>query len=463
MNVLKRRTGRSTLMLLTASVLMSASTVAVWANDADTTVALTTPDDGAQTLRTAPPSNVADGAAHAVSTTTAYAVGDRLKISFFEKVDGEDANTGAHAQLIERTELSGEYVVQDDGHIFLPIFGSVSILSQTPRQLESNLAAMFRENLGRNGKASVVLAEREPVYIVGSITRPGTHKYAPGMTVMHAIALSDGLGATYADFTRASESIRERERLDKATRHLQRLLARHAALIGERDGTEAIVPARLKEIAGSEKASALVTTFATERKLAFAARDARKRALHATIAAAKREIDLLRGRLTHVEASIKNRSERLDMVTALRSKGTFSDHALYQVRGELSDVLEREDSVKASLAQTEEKLAQASHDIAKLDAETQMELHRDLNTIETEVAEEDLVLQSSERLIRAAGSAALAPPLTPQDLSFSIVRRTAAGPKRLLATTTSVLQAGDLLEITRKPVTLTTDQRAETN
>ncbi len=491
MNKLKRQTGRSAVMVLSAGALISVSAIVVWANDATRPVSAAAvaaaavaaaapgapppmPEPAPTRMATAYPTTTTPATVTTGTTATlvadnasgdaaAYYIGDRLKIAFFEKVDADDPGAPAQSQLVERVELSGEYVVEDDGNIFLPLFGSVPIVGQNPRQLEEHLAALFKSNLGRNGVASIILSDREPIYIVGTITKAGTHKYTPGMTVMHAIALSDGLDTAYADFSRASESIRERERRDKSARQLQLLLARQAALVGERDGKEAEVPERLMEIVGVDKASALVSTFTTERRLALAAREAQRRSLQATMTSAEREIDLLRTRLTHVEESIKNRSERLNLVTGMRAKGTFNDHTLFQVRGELSDVLEREDTVKSTLAQTEEKLAQARHDITKLDAESQMGLYRDLNSLESQIAEEDLVLLSSERLIRAAGSAALALPATPQDLHFTIARRTSSGLKRFTADAMTALQAGDLLEITRKPLTQTVGQRVETH
>lgn len=476
MNKLKRQTGRSVVMVLSAGALISVSAIVVWANDAGRPAAAVPvraeeppmPEPAPTRVATAYPTSDTTTAAvmsdsPAIDAAAAYYIGDRLKIAFFEKVDSDEAGTAPQSQLVERVELSGEYVVQDDGNIFLPLFGAVPIVGQNPRQLEDRLAALFKSNLGRNGIASIVLSDREPIYIVGTITKAGTHKYTPGMTVMHAIALSDGLDTAYADFSRASESIRERERRDKSARQIQLLLARQAALAGERDGREAEVPERLVEIVGIDKARALVATYTNERRLALAAREAQRKSLQATMASAGREIGLLRTRLTHVEESIKNRSERLDLVTGLRAKGTFNDHTLFQVRGELSDVLEREDTVKSTLAQTEEKLAQARHDITKLDAESQMGLYRELNALESEIADEDLVLLSSERLIRAAGSATQALPATPQDLHFTIARRTSNGLKRFTADAMTALQAGDLLEITRKPLTQTVGQRVETH
>ena len=386
------------------------------------------------------------------TNVAAYVIGDRLKIAFFEVVvDPEQERDRTVSELIERTEFSGEYIVQDDGDIFLPLFGSVSVSGHTPRQLESELERLFKSNLTRNGKVSIVLAKREPIYIVGPVTKPGAHEYSPGMTVMHAIALSEGLGATYTDFSRAAETIRERERLDKSAREMQLLLARQSALMAERDGAPAAVPQRLRELTGADQGRTLVSVFVSERKLLSAAREARTKSLEATIEAAKHEIGLLRARLVHLQDNVHNRTARLNTVVAMRQRGSFNEHALYLVQNELSDVLEREDSVKATLAQTEEKLSQARHEITRLEADTKMELYKELRTIEHDLIEAELIQRSSERLIRAAGSDVQNVALTPNDLFFAIVRRTESGQKRIDATAMSLLQAGDLLEISRKP------------
>src|SRR4051794_8526740 len=62
------------------------------------------------------------GASH---DAPAYAIGDRLKISFFEAV-GAPAGGPTLRSLIERSELSGEYVVQADGTVFLPLVGALT-------------------------------------------------------------------------------------------------------------------------------------------------------------------------------------------------------------------------------------------------------------------------------------------------------------------------------------------------
>ena len=66
----------------------------------------------------------------------AYAVGDRLKIMFFEQLS---ANSRAVlSQLIERSEMTGEYQIQEDGYVFLPLLGPVSAASKSYDQLQAD-------------------------------------------------------------------------------------------------------------------------------------------------------------------------------------------------------------------------------------------------------------------------------------------------------------------------------------
>src|SRR5215208_1431318 len=62
-----------------------------------------------------------------------YSIGDKLKITFFEQLQSGPKLLSA---LIERPELTGEYVVQQDGHVFLPLLGPIEVFGQTTQSLE---------------------------------------------------------------------------------------------------------------------------------------------------------------------------------------------------------------------------------------------------------------------------------------------------------------------------------------
>ena len=111
-----------------------------------------------------------------------YSLGDRLKVTLFENVDLSDeehANLPATG-LVERTELTGEYVVQENGYISLPLLGAVEVEGKSVEEVAESLQAAFKQWMARPAKASVVLMDREPIYLVGKGTKPGTFKYSPG-------------------------------------------------------------------------------------------------------------------------------------------------------------------------------------------------------------------------------------------------------------------------------------------
>ena len=154
-----------------------------------------------------------------------------LKISFFETFE---AGRDAGLSHVERVELSGEYTVQQDGNMFLPLLGSTTAAGMDLKQLQAQLGVAYRGLFGRAAAVSVLLVEREPVYVVGPVLRPGTFKFAPGMTVLHAVAMSGGLDNGTAEVSQFLELLRERERMQEAPERIKILLARSAVLSAER-------------------------------------------------------------------------------------------------------------------------------------------------------------------------------------------------------------------------------------
>src|SRR5215212_255792 len=84
----------------------------------------------------------------AQDASLAYAIGDRLKITFFEQLQSELRGGGGQpakvlSTLVERAELTGDYVIQQDGSVFLPLLGPVPVVGHTPQQFEEALADAF--------------------------------------------------------------------------------------------------------------------------------------------------------------------------------------------------------------------------------------------------------------------------------------------------------------------------------
>jgi polysaccharide export outer membrane protein len=110
------------------------------------------------------------------------ASGDKIRVAVF----GEDS-------------ISGEYDVDTEGYVALPLAGSVMAAGLTKADLEKALAAKLSAYL-RTPRVTVSISSFRPFYILGEVEKPGEYQYKSGLNVISAMALAGG--STY----RASKS-----------------------------------------------------------------------------------------------------------------------------------------------------------------------------------------------------------------------------------------------------------------
>lgn len=117
----------------------------------------------------------AGSATLAQSTDYRLGSGDRVKVIVF----GED-------------DLSGEFELDGGGAMSMPLIGTIQALSQSPRQLEENIATKLRDGYLKNPRVSVEVLNYRPFYILGEVNEPGSYPYRAGMNILNAAALAGG-------------------------------------------------------------------------------------------------------------------------------------------------------------------------------------------------------------------------------------------------------------------------------
>lgn len=110
--------------------------------------------------------------------------GDKLSISIFG-----------------RDEFSRITEVRGDGSIRIHLLGRIEAAGKTLADIEAQI--MQRAGDRFDGAVSVVagIAEYRPVFVLGNVQAPGSYPYAPGMTVIKAIALAGGYERANAETT----------------------------------------------------------------------------------------------------------------------------------------------------------------------------------------------------------------------------------------------------------------------
>ncbi|MDE2133883.1 MAG: polysaccharide export protein [Alphaproteobacteria bacterium] len=91
------------------------------------------------------------------------------------------------------TDLSGEFQIDSQGYVRLPLIGQVPAEGLSTYELESRVAAALTQGSYLiNPRVSVEVTTYRPFYIIGEVAKPGEYPYVNAMSVPNAIALAGG-------------------------------------------------------------------------------------------------------------------------------------------------------------------------------------------------------------------------------------------------------------------------------
>lgn len=372
------------------------------------------------------------------------AIGDKLKLNVFEKL-GADDEAARSANLIERVELSGEFTVQSDGGLYLPLLGPQVVYGKNVVDVQAQIEAAFQAAFGKAGRVSIAVTARNPVYVVGRIARPGTYDYSAGMTALHALAQAGGpeQGARAELY----DTVREQRRMEEAQDKQKRLIARLDTLRAERAGVPAQPSAKLLDLASDTEAPLLMQEQQSMRKLTIEARQIRLKGLDATIEAATRELAIQRGKLERMQENSVAKAERVEVLQQLSTRGNGGSYQMLQAKSEYGDFQERLSEVQAIISQIEERRAQAQNEKSRITTESQLDLERDIALVEEQNAEAAHQMATSAQLLLIARQARRDLSLNPGEVSYVIIRSSPSGPQTFEADEATALQPGDLVKV----------------
>lgn len=95
-------------------------------------------------------------------------------------------------KVLGSEDVSGDYIVGDNGTISAPLIGEVKAEGLTRSGLEREIEKKLAQGYIRNPRVSVSIQTYRPFYIFGEVAKPGEYPYASGMRVLNAIATAGG-------------------------------------------------------------------------------------------------------------------------------------------------------------------------------------------------------------------------------------------------------------------------------
>ena len=90
-------------------------------------------------------------------------------------------------------QLTGEFRIDDQGRLALPLLGGIKAAGLSPQELEGTIASGLKtRNILRDPSISVEVLAYRPIFVLGEVAKPGQYPYQPGMTVLTSIAVAGG-------------------------------------------------------------------------------------------------------------------------------------------------------------------------------------------------------------------------------------------------------------------------------
>ena len=94
----------------------------------------------------------------------------------------------------EWPDLAGEYTVNPDGVVSLPLIGSINVVGLNLNDLAREISDRLQRRSEGTDRAfaAVEIAQYRPFAILGDVQKPGQYPYRPGLTVLEAISVAGG-------------------------------------------------------------------------------------------------------------------------------------------------------------------------------------------------------------------------------------------------------------------------------
>jgi polysaccharide export outer membrane protein len=109
-------------------------------------------------------------------------------------------NDRIRLKVYGEADITGEYEIDSNGQVSIPLAGHIQAAGLTTKQLERSISSALAKGIVRDPRVNVEIALYRPYYILGEVKKGGEYPYRLGLTVMDAVASAGGF--TY----RASEN-----------------------------------------------------------------------------------------------------------------------------------------------------------------------------------------------------------------------------------------------------------------
>ncbi|MDU0309947.1 polysaccharide biosynthesis/export family protein [Rhizobium sp. 10PS4] len=382
----------------------------------------------------------------ALADDTAFAPQTKIRLTIVQWMQSK-------GQYERWDALGGEYTVSDEGAVFLPFLGSVSVGNRDNTSLTNEIAKRLQEKIGlvQPPAVTIEILEYPPIYVVGDVTTPGQYKFRSGLTVLQSLAMSGG--PFRATSLQQSQTIKLAGELREIDHSLLRSTAKLARLQAEMTGAKEII---FDQSLGVNQQYA--AGIYNEERVIFQARanalDRQSKALTELRDLLNSEVGMLGEKVQGSEDNIKSIEDQLTSVKTLVSKGlTVSSRQLDLERLLTTYRSDRLDLVTA-IMRGRQAISETTRNLEGLYDTRRSEVASELQSEQASLDQLKLKREMTQKLLlddlAAGGSSNITDEALP--LTFTVSRRSEGQIRQFQASETTALIPGDVVRVVRPPI-----------
>ncbi|WP_027557035.1 polysaccharide biosynthesis/export family protein [Bradyrhizobium sp. Cp5.3] len=355
----------------------------------------------------------------------------------------------------EWPDLAGEYTVNPDGVVSLPLIGNINVVGQNLTDLAREISDRLqrRSEGAERSFAAVEIAQYRPFAILGDVQKPGQYPYRPGLTVLEAISVAGGYYRPDFGLLRLGRDVAlATGDINTQKAKLNRLTARKARLRAAIDGREDIpLPPEFAkkndpEIAAIMKSEQAALALETEMKRIERAGLDTIRTLY------QNEIGSLRGQVGALSQEKESIGTQLNQLRAMAAKGLALSPTMFALERSFAQVSNEQMSAETAIVKAQENITLAEQRVNQLQQERDRVNSKDLQQTAYELAEARAKIETATLLLEEAQTGA--PAEAQQRLSrdgerrrFIILRRDGDTTKQIVADETTFVAPDDVIKV----------------
>jgi polysaccharide biosynthesis/export protein ExoF len=357
----------------------------------------------------------------------------------------------------ERSDYSGEYAIGPGGSISIPLVGQVLLEGRSLPEAEAALATALKERGGMAKPQAVIdVVQYRPFFVLGGVENSGMYPYAPGLTVMQALAMAGGYRKPLPqDGTLRLETARLREKLLTTQDAYAIAAMRLAGLAAEQKGRQTIEPPQVGIDVNKQRGAELLANEEAmlKRRSVFQASEIefltnQKKVLGDETAA-------LQAQLLAKQSQIGLIQQEIEALKRISAEGLVPLTRNLEIRRQAAQAEGDRQQIIAYISRAQNEMSNVDIRILAVTEGRKVAVAEGIKQAEDELAQLRIAIDAAnEQLERAellAGTrlpdVALPGDAETAAMPFSIARRNGSGPQTLPAKADTLLQPGDVLHV----------------